>query len=329
MTKEYQPADFIGRGEQLNGVHAVTFNRGKARGMQALRVYTQAGLSLLVTPDRGMDIPELKVRGHNVAFMAAPGLVNSTYFTEDHARGFMRNFTVGFLTTGGLSYMGAAPADSPKGLHGVIDNTPAENFGYTVTPDLITITGDIREAEMFGPNLVLHRRIKIATQTNVIAIHDEVENLGPQRQSLMMLYHTNFGYPFFSPATRVEMQPTASHYRTGEPADDWNNFACPQPDTEEVVYFHDLPEVGGQSRVTVQSPTTGLQMQLTFSRDTLPVLNQWKLQQTRNYVLGIEPATNDVNGYDQAKANRTLTYLEPGEHRAFDLSYEFTSLEDE
>lgn len=296
--------------------------------MQALRVYTQAGLSMLITPDRGMDIPELKVGGQNIAFMAAPGLVNSTYFVEDHARGFMRNFTVGFLTTGGLSYMGATSPDSPLGLHGVIDNTPAENFSYTVTPEQITITGDVREAEMFGPNLVLYRRIEIATQTNVISIHDEVVNQGPVRQSLMMLYHTNFGYPFFSPETAIEMQPSESRYRTGEPAQDWNQFDDPQPTTEEVVYFHRFAQAEHQEQVTVKSPNTGLQMKLTFSHDSLPVFNQWKLQQTHNYVLGIEPATNDVNGYDQAKQNHTLTYLEAGERRAFDLRYEFTSLED-
>ncbi|MCI1985440.1 MAG: aldose 1-epimerase family protein [Lactobacillus sp.] len=323
MINEYQIADFLGRLEQLNGVHAVTFNRGKARGMQALRVYTQAGLSLLITPDRGLDIPELKVRGNNIAFMASPGLVNSTYFVEDHARGFMRNFTVGFLTTGGLSYMGAAPVDSPQGLHGVIANTPAENFDYVVKPELITITGDVREAEMFGPNLILHRCIKIATQANVIEVHDVVENQGPQRQSLMMLYHTNFGYPFFSPATRIDMKPTSSYYRSGVPTDDWNTFTSPQRAAQEVVYYHDLP----LGRVIVKSPTTGLQLKLTYSRDTLPVLNQWKLQQTHNYVLGIEPATNNVNGFDQAKKEQTLEYLEPGEQRTFDLSYEFTPLE--
>ncbi len=105
---------FVGNPLQTSGAQTIQFLEGKAAGLKMIRMYNEAGLSMLVAPDRGMDIPELKVHGTNISFVSVTGFVNSTYFVEQGATGFMRNFNVGFLTTGGLSYMGA-PKDPARG----------------------------------------------------------------------------------------------------------------------------------------------------------------------------------------------------------------------
>lgn len=325
-SNTYDSKDYIGRREQLNGVYELEMTQGKATGMKVLHVFNEAGLSMLVMPDRGMDIAELKIRGKNVSFMSATGLVNSPYFVEEGIRGFLRNFNVGFLTTGGLSYMGAVAEDSRRGLHGVISNTPAERSCYDILDDEIVLTGFVREAEMFGPDLLLKRVIRVSTQENRIEIQDTVLNEGPMRQSVMMLYHTNFGYPFFSPETEIDMHPTESYYRDGEIAEDWNVFTQPEAEMEEVVYYHRFDSENDAS-ILVRSPLTNLQMRLNYNPQVLPYLNQWKLQRRGNYVLGIEPATNTVNGIESAIADQTLTYIESGESRTYGVTYIFSEME--
>jgi hypothetical protein len=49
--------------------------------------------------------------------------------------------------------------------------------------------------------------------------------------------------------------------------------------------------------------------------------------QTKNYVLGLEPATNNVNGIDAARDSGSLKMLEPGAKASFDLNIEFSKME--
>ena len=53
---------FVGNPLQTSGAQTIQFLEGKAAGLKMIRMYNEAGLSMLVAPDRGMDIPELKGR---------------------------------------------------------------------------------------------------------------------------------------------------------------------------------------------------------------------------------------------------------------------------
>lgn len=319
--------EFVGNSLQTSGAQLIQFLEGKASGMKAIRKYNEAGLRLLVTPDRGMDIPELKVHGVNIAFMSATGLVNSTYFVENGANGFMRNFNVGFLTTGGLSYMGASTQPA-VGLHGTISNTPAENFSHHDEGADIVVDGDVREAAMFGVNLLMKRRITIPKKRTSLHLRDVIINEGNRPSPLMMLYHMNFGYPFFSPESQLMLDPLMTTDRNGQKATDWAIFSRPQPQVEEQVYFHTFDEHPDQAvHYKLLSPATGLQAAISFESPFLSVLNEWKLMQTKNYVLGLEPATNNVNGIDAARDSGSLKMLEPGAKASFDLNIEFSKME--
>lgn len=317
--------DYIGNANQLNGVYLETLGEGKASNMKCYRVYTEAGISALIMLDRGMDIGELKINGYNISFMSSTGLVNSTYFVENKQKGFMNNFNVGFLTTGGLTVTGQSESDE-SGLHGVISNTPAENYSYSIEGDKIIVRGTIKEARMFGPNLILKRKITIYKNINRIDIDDKVVNSSDVKSPLMILYHTNFGYPFYSPQSELEMSPLNSCYRDYSDATDWNLFHEPKPEKEEVVYFHDF-ENSNSHKIKLTSPLTNLKMVLRFDNDVLPVINQWKLERVKNYVLGLEPSTNDVNGFEMAKRKKLLQYIEPNEEKLFHVDFEFSKLE--
>ena len=49
--------------------------------------------------------------------------------------------------------------------------------------------------------------------------------------------------------------------------------------------------------------------------------------QTKNYVLGLEPATNNVNGIEAAERAGTLKKLAPDEQATFDLRVDFSRME--
>ncbi len=60
---------------------------------------------------------------------------------------------------------------------------------------------------MFGVNLLLKRRITLPKAQTSIYLHDIVVNEGSRPAPLMMLYHMNFGYPFFGPETQLVLDP--------------------------------------------------------------------------------------------------------------------------
>ena len=61
----------------------------------------------------------------------------------------------------------------------------------------------MREAELFGENMVLHRTIETTGGTKSLKVTDEVENEAFREEPLMLLYHINLGYPFLTPATKL------------------------------------------------------------------------------------------------------------------------------
>ena len=316
---------YIGNKVQLNSVKYIQFLEGKATGLKAFEIATASGFSLTVALDRGMDIVELKLNGKNISFLSATGLVNSTYFNEDEDKGFMRNFNVGFLTTGGLAYMGSS--DNRRGLHGTVSNTPAYNFSYEILKNKIQVEGNIADSVMFGPNLILHRKITVSTNETSIRIDDTLINAGDDTVPYMLLYHNNFGYPFLTPDTEIFFQPEKSFNRKYQRIKGSYPFKLKKPNIAEPeqVYFHTLKK----SEYSLISPKTNLSLKVKFSSKTLPILNEWRLERNKNYVLGLEPGTNDVNGFSQANKNNKLKYIKPDERIEFNLQFDFSEVKNE
>ena len=65
-----------------------------------------------------------------------------------------------------------------------------ENEEYTVR-----VRGKIREAVVFGTNLEMTREISTTLGEKCLRIHDRVENLSVDPSPLMVVYHTNPGFP--------------------------------------------------------------------------------------------------------------------------------------
>lgn len=327
MTRSARLAEsrYYGSADQIFGMKPYRVIGGKADGTFCVDLYNKTGIQLTVVPDRGMDILSLKDKGTNIGYLSKTGLVNSKYFVEKDARGFMKNFFVGFLTTGGLSYMGTG--DESHGLHGTISNTPAYRVSMAEDDAYLSVSGEVKEAEMYGVHLVLQRTIKLAIDRPEIKIIDQVTNRGFSETPLMLLYHMNFGYPFLSPETVIELPEGRTFARDGEVLDDCDpalrTVVDPVDDGQERVVFHQ-PAESATASYCVRNPALGKSVRVHFSPRQLPYLNEWQSFVSGDYVLGLEPGTNDVNGRAQALKNGKLQHLKPGETKEFVITVELS-----
>ena len=61
----------------------------------------------------------------------------------------------------------------------------------------------MREAQMFGENIILTRKIWVKAGENIIHLEDSIENLGFTAQPYMLLYHINYGFPSGFPGHQI------------------------------------------------------------------------------------------------------------------------------
>lgn len=316
---------YVGSAEQLFGMKDYTINGGKASGMRAIELYNANGLSFTVLPDRGMDITGLSFQGINLSFLSKTGLTAPQFFTEDKDKGFFKSFFAGFLTTCGLSYMGAPCRDGEEnlGLHGVISNTPA----YEVCPETLweessatlTLSGKLRQAQVFGEHLFMQRRIALAGEENCFTIEDRIENLDFAPVPFMLLYHINFGYPMLSPQCEL-LLPSLSITPRDKQAEDGlstsDKMTEPVDGFEEQVFFHKMrPDRHGKVHAMLINHKLLTAVELIYPLAQLPCFTQWKCMKSGEYVLGLEPGNCHVMGRARAKKDGTLQYLQPGQQQ--------------
>ncbi len=321
-----QVLKYVGDPSQLFGAKDYTLNSGKARGVRAVDLKNGSGLEFTVLPDRGMDIAWLSYKGVNFSYIGKPGVVAPEYYSQS-GLDFLRSFYAGFLTTCGLRSVGSPSVDEGEelGLHGRIANTPAEEV-YSGTEwkeqsPVLKVKGRMREARVFGENLVLRREITCKCGENKIVIEDSVENDGFRKEPLMLLYHFNLGYPVLDEkayllAPTRELRPRDEVAAKGVDAHD--RFQKPTEDYSEQVFYHDLKaDKDGNTCAALINEELGLGVVIRINKNQLSNFTQWKQMGEGEYVLGMEPCNCQVGGRADSRAKGVLEYLEPGEVRTF------------
>jgi len=189
--------------------------------------------------------------------------------------------------------------DEELRLHGRVVNLPARCVSYRtawVDDDyLLEVAGEVRQARVFGENLVLRRRISTWLGSNRIEIEDSVTNEGFLPQPDMILYHFNLGFPLVGANARLQDAAEQSIPREADAQAGlahWSSFQPPTPGYREQVFRY-VPKAGrdGNVRVALENLDLGLELRLTYEREQLPHLFQWKMMGEGTYVLGIEPTT--------------------------------------
>ncbi|HSV32074.1 MAG TPA: aldose 1-epimerase family protein [Atribacteraceae bacterium] len=319
----------VGDISQLGGVRSFEYNDGPEKGVRAVEVNSGGGLSYTVLVDRGMDLASTFYKGVSLSWRSATGNLAPSFF-EPAKLGWLRGFHGGLMNTCGLSYAGAPGIDKSTllfldeeefGLHGRASYIPASNVyadGLWQGDDyLITVSGKVKEAVVFGDKLVLFRKIFTRLGEKSILIEDEVINEGWQDTPCMLLYHINVGYPILDEGSEYLVPVEKTVARDAQAADgeaEWNRFHAPQKEYFEKVYLHTPRTLAdGNGAALLLNQTMELGFYAKFNTDALPYLTQWKMLGEGEYVLGIEPGNCFPLGRKAERGAGRLVVLKPGQ----------------
>lgn len=307
--------------DQLAGVRVVEYADGKARGLRAAEMWTGSGFRFTILLDRGLDIGPAEFCGKPLAWLH-PALGTPGQF-EPQGAGWLRTFGGGLVTTCGLTHFGQPEQDGGEalGLHGRISHLPAQAVRVITQWQgddyVLSIEGEVRQAVVFGENLLLTRRITTRLGATVLEIEDRVCNEGFRLTPHMLLYHCNFGFPVVSPDSELivddaQIRPRdaaaraglATHARFDEPTAEW----------AEQVFFHDpRPDSSGAVTASIINHSLNFGAYVRYRAAELPALAQWKMMGAGDYVCALEPATNHESSRTRLRGLGELKMLQPGE----------------
>lgn len=327
---QYLRQGSIGNINQLCSVRRVELQEGKAKGCEVIEVTTAGGLSLDILPDTGLDIGQARFRGVNMTYLSKNGYDGPAVILPYEAE-FSHTFPGGLLYTCGLRSAGPAHRDGEEWhpLHGRYHGLPAEHVCAEIEGNEIVVKGTIRETALFGHALELKRTIRIPCFSAKITVEDEITNLTPRDEEYMQVYHCNFGYPLLSEKARLilpeerETIPRTEFAKTG--LDRACEFDPPIDGEEERVFFQNMKK---DFYAILQNPELGMEMTISWSGDTLPILSQWRSMASGDYVLGLEPTNCYIMGRRAERVHGTLRRLAPFETVANTVTIQFSTMED-
>ena len=320
----------VGDVSQLGGTRMVELQEGNQRGVRAVDFATGTGFQFTVLLDRGMDIGSASWCGRSLVWHAMPGPVHPAFF-EEPGLGFLRTFHGGLLCTCGLTYAGAPCTDEGEelGLHGRVSHIPARHVcldaEWQGDDYVFWVKGAVREASVFGPNLVLTRKVSARLGEDRLLVEDRIVNEGFEPTPLMVLYHVNAGFPVVDKATELiapslDAAPVTDY--AASIGDRWAEFTGPKPGVEEACYRHTLAaDADGKVVVALVNRKLdgGFGYTLEFRRDQLPHFTEWKMMGEGMYVVGTEPCLMPLYPRSELRERGELPVLQPGEERRIDL----------
>ena len=315
---------YIGHPSQLYSVREYRMCGGKADGMRMLEVNNGNGLSFVISLDRCADLTHVFFKGRNLAYIAPCGLVSPMYYDNEGGE-FLKSFTAGFMTTCGLRAVGSPCVDDGENLplHGNISHVPCEHHSWNVEDDCIRIKCVIRDASLFGHQMLLEREYVCGLNDNSITVNDKVTNISCRETPYMILYHCNMGYPLLSENCEFKINSAVQKPRDEHAAEglgDWNKVTAPSDNFVEQCYYH---EFSGEPCAEIFSPDINTGMKLTYDKNTLDCFTQWKMLGVHEYVMGLEPGNCNPDGRDVARENGQLKFLKPYESSENKLKFEF------
>ena len=320
----------VGSMQQVASVRRVTYGEGRAKGMRAVEV-KNGPLSFTAMEDKCLDICELTYRGMQINFLSKPGLNGRNPF-DTHGAEAQRSIMGGLFFTCGLEnicapYTGRDGKEYP--MHGRLRTTPAEHVCADARWEgedyVMTVSGEMREAELFGENLILRRSITTRYGRSEIRIADEITNEAFRSEPMMLMYHCNMGFPFLSehsrlilPTVKVTPRDAVSEAHIA----DYARMDPPKDNEEEYVFLHRLKaDEKGETFAAVVDDQRQLALQICFNQRQLPYFMEWKSTASGDYVLGLEPSNSAVYGRKYHEEQGNLHMLPPQATERVELTF--------
>ena len=300
--------------QQLAYVRPISYSEGRSSNLKAFDVKNNK-MSFRVLADKCLDVSEFSYAGVNFSFLSKPGLQGLAHYDTNGAEA-QRSIMGGFFFTAGLENIGAPcisnGMDFP--MHGRIRTTPAEHLSSDAFWDndnyIIRISGEMREAMLFGENLVLRRSIETIFGSNSFTLTDEFENQSFRDEPLMLLYHINLGFPFLSENTKFYIPTNNISPRNSDAQGHESEFNIMNPPVDnepEYVFFHDLKhDANLNTSVLAVNPDLKLALKISWNTKYLPHFIQWKSIASGDYVVGLEPANSLVHGRNYYETNGNI-----------------------
>ena len=310
-----------------------TLRGGLRDGIDLIEVHNGA-LSYSVLPTRGMGILSARLGDVRLGWDSPVKEVVHPKFMNLQARGGL-GWLDGFsewLVRCGLENNGQAGKDEfinnmgdkatmDLTLHGKIANLPAQLVEVRVNldpPFELSVRGQVEEAALFGPHLVLTSTVTTVPGSPRLVIHDVVENRAAQAAEVQILYHLNVGPPFLEAGSRVvapvrEMGPLTP--RAAEGMDTYDTYAGPTMGYTEQVYVYDLlADPSGRTLAMLYNAAADRGLVLRLNRNELPCFTVWKNTAAveDGYVTGLESGTNYPNFKGFERQQGRVRLLPPG-----------------
>ena len=219
---------------------------GKQEGSKVITLRSENGLTIALSPSRGMDL--LHVNGHGVRMgwdSPVDEVVNPAYIRLEsrNGLGWLDGFNemmvrCGFEWTGhpvtkdGVLYT----------LHGKAGNTPASRVEVIVNeqaPHEIRIRGLLKEHTFKKAKLSTWTELRYVPGSDSFTIHDELTNQSDYPQDYQIIYHSNFGTPILEKDARFiapvkSVSPFNDYAKNGLKT--WNIYGAPTKGFDEMVF---------------------------------------------------------------------------------------------
>lgn len=314
---------------QLCGTRHYELVEGATRGTRAVDV--DAGdLKYTVILDRGMDISKVSYKGINLTHLTENGEIHPSFY-ESRASEWARIFFGGLLTTCGLTYLGPPCVDGNEqlGLHGRYSSIPArkvkDNSDWNGDDYVLCLEGVIDETVQMGTKMRLTRTISSKAGEGKIRIHDVVKNTGSSNAPFTLLYHINFGYPLLDDESEILIQ--SKEILPFEEYSASQKYKCmkispPKQGFMEENYFCPCAkDKNGYTAAMIvnEKLIDGVGVCIRASAETLPYFCYWKMLDTRDYIIALEPSNVVCESRATLRERGQLPILEPGEEKIMDI----------
>ncbi|MDD3213544.1 MAG: DUF4432 family protein, partial [Eubacteriales bacterium] len=174
--KREETLRYVGSMQQLACVRPITIGEGRARGLAGYEIQN-GPMCLKLAADKCLDISEFRYRGIPFHFLSKPGMQGRNPYDTNGAEA-QRSIMGGLMFTCGLENV-CAPCEldgKAYPMHGRMRTTPAEHLCTDTRWEdeqyIITVSGEMREAELFGENMTLRRTFTTRLNEKSFAIRD-------------------------------------------------------------------------------------------------------------------------------------------------------------
>ncbi len=276
---------------QVASVRRYEMTEGQGKGLRMIEC-DNGKIRFLLNESKGLDISQLWYEGQNISFVSKNGF--SAQKTP-----FLSCFEGGMLYTCGLDSFGDRVGYP---MHGSYHHTAARVTKIECDEEGITVEAEMTATALFGKNFLFKRRVFTAIQGEEVRITDTLTNVGFQAAPYCLLYHVNVGYPMLDEGAKLLLDTEKVEARTPfAKANEGTMYEMTDciVGQEEVCYFVSVRT----PHATLVNGKLGKRFTLSWSKDTLPCLIEWKSMGAGDYALGLEPCTSTL---DDGFAYRTL-----------------------